>query len=453
MRTLLLLLTLLCTPAISLAQLRYTEIGDGVNISTTSNNDIRFAIGDHSVVLNNRSAIANGLSAKTVPQLSQLLAGTAPTIFAKYSATEAQLTIDIVKTERSIISNDRTTRENKVRLYTARFTPAGGEIYARHKLYGGNNPFARFTGNGDGVFHNISWQGALVAIGHAMKQSNAAWAVVADLHQKVNRWDEDCGNLLRSCTEYHFQGQGWADWYIALPSDLTATGISAAICATDQAPCPTDKAVLAGISLLQVKPGGTFSTAESELFHDTKKVSGLSVLAGIALSFAIGYIVGPTFLSQTAVDFITQGFGFSSNVAAGIVNATSSAFSQLVVEGKSLSDIGSVATTVPFVDISFGNGSAANGGDKYEQKAIRIVHDNTLAPNLANGTGNAIATVATTHERTRAKPSTHKERRAVESMKQGIYPCKSLNPIDLDGCPVFDTTLPNYTDNSIVLSY
>ena len=191
----------------------------------------------------------------------------------------------------------RLERRPNGRIYvsTADFTPHHGEFYRAYQNFttrtekaNGNpgwNPFRIFRGeDSDPVFYNIGEDGALVAIGHAMRLNRASTAWMAVAVPRIETRTETSGNIFNRRVTNIFEGFAKPGWYFIAPKQLVAlpAPISGQICVDPSLLVTSDRGTLtcdfpehfayAGV-VASEWTGGNLPVSEDLLYHweDTRR--------------------------------------------------------------------------------------------------------------------------------------------------------------------------------------
>lgn len=275
------------------------------------------------------AALVPGLTADKMSTLMQLPKREATMIFARYVPQENQLVINAVRVEEG--------RDGYMYLLETYFTPYSGENWAasrafltadeRQDIYrAGRNPFEAFKGTDrtDPKFMRIGWDGAMVAVGLAMKHFRSMYSVISVQNLRMAQKVESSGSFLRKKTTIKIDGYAQPTWFIGLPTTVQNWGTAAAICvvpmATSTDPdtgetigqsCPDEKLVaFSGVSFDQWD-GGMLPGAEEHIYHWQETKRGFTVLFFTALVMAAAFFVGPQIYAAV------QTGGFAGGAAVG----------------------------------------------------------------------------------------------------------------------------------------
>ncbi len=269
--------------------------------------DLRMIDGEKWITLGREEVGMLGLSSDQISDLGRRFQGAAPIVFARYSPENAQLRVNVVKMERGV--------DGAVRVFIADFTPHHGERWRwmnRHYLTAseeldasrpGRNPFLAFLASPqpedystrycqdpdfrssplctDPIFYRISWAGAQVAVGHAMRHYKAPIAFIAVPENRFTQRVTRSGGALRKKVKYEIDGYSKPRWYVALPKELQPRGTHAQICVLPGASsCPDPRLVATSGVLVEEWKGGTMPANEDHIYHWEQTKKGWTVLAG-----------------------------------------------------------------------------------------------------------------------------------------------------------------------------
>lgn len=221
-----------------------------------------------------------------------------PIVMARYDPTDSMLQVDVYKLIKA---------EGKSYLMHTVFSPHVGDQWKANGAYlspdvrragltPGLNPFEAFKNGTDDRFSNISFAGAQVAVGHAMRMLQAPFGVVAVAQQDFVTKKKKSGGALRKKITITVEGFGYNKWYVAAPVQFagrTADAPMARICASDPnetVDCPLYEVATSGVSFEEFT-GGTLSGAKESFGIVYKKSkSGFGFLAIIAFVFITSFI-------------------------------------------------------------------------------------------------------------------------------------------------------------------
>lgn len=241
---------------------------------------------------------------------------TASYIFANYSPENAELIIEVQKVEKSpngqlIVSRaDYTPHHGEFNKWKRDFLSPLEDADAS-KL--GYNPFDKFKGAlNDNVFHNISWEAAGVAIGMAMRYSDAHVAYIAsDKSRMTSRVKKSGGALRKKITTYV---DGWAkpQWFVATPVEVQPEGGMSSICVKDfgtantygsTAECDSRYHMASSGVSIESWAGGNMPEVEQNVYSYVHRKTSFTMLAFTLLTFAL------TFGAMSALNFAVAGAG------------------------------------------------------------------------------------------------------------------------------------------------
>ena len=263
--------------------------------------------GQRAVVTNNVIAQVLGLPSDMITQAVSMFAGSPPLVVARYNQSSALLKIDVIRTVKSP-SGDYT-------VYMSSFGPEQGEMWKVARAFlssteyasestAGINPFEVFKGADDN-FHNISFEGAQVAVGHAMRHYGTDKGIIVGVTPRMSQEQKKSGNMFRKKITTIIKGFAKPEWYLAgLPSAIP-DGVSAAICVANEDPCQKHHIAASGIAVKQYV-GGNMPGQEDQLYHWQQTKSGFTFLTFAIFAF---------FLSFAAFSLTGTGAGWMSSLA------------------------------------------------------------------------------------------------------------------------------------------
>lgn len=249
---------------------------------------------------------------------------TASYVFAAYTPESAELIIEVQKVEK--------LPNGKLTVSRADYTPWHGEKNKWRRDYMtdseklnpvavGYNPFENFKGASvtDKVFHNISWEGASVAIGHAMKEYDAHMGWIASDKTRFTQVKKKSGGMLKKKIKVTITGWVKPQWFVATPLGVQSGGGMAAICVKNiggntsygnTSTCDSPKHLaLSGVSIKSWEGSGLPET-EEKAYEWVYKKSSFTVLAFTIITFALTWGVASAL--STVV-----GAGAAAGAAAG----------------------------------------------------------------------------------------------------------------------------------------
>lgn len=331
--------------------------------------DLRMIHGERWITLGREEAGMLGLSPERISDLGRRFQGAPPIVFARYSPENAQLRVNVVKMERGV--------DGVVRVWISDFTPHHGERWrwsTRRYLteaeegnpdMPGRNPFRAFLApapgggvqpenystlyckspgfkwNGlctDPIFYRISWAGAQVAVGHAMRHYKAPIAFIAVPQNRFEQRVTKSGGALRKKVKYEIDGYSKPRWFVATPKELQPRGTHAQICVLPGASsCPDIRLVATSGVLVEEWKGGTMPANEDHLYHweQTKKswtVLAFALFTAVLTAAAWGAGLGSLF--TTGWGAAAGGANISAYTAGAIAGATYAAGSIVSTGGS-----------------------------------------------------------------------------------------------------------------------
>jgi len=225
--------------------------------------------------------------------------------WAAYDAVNATARITLQKVEKGI--------DNRIHVYVADWTPWHGRHWEAAREYmtpeerlnpinAGRNPFRLFQSDPDvlsghedeaavrdPLWHNISFQGVQVALGHAMQHYQAHFGLIYIPDTRFDQ-NQSCSSSFfkKKCTTT-VKGFAKPKWYLAVPKNMDSTPMEAMICIHHTEPtggqCLAPEWVArSGVSIREWV-GGNLPVDEEMLYQWSQTKSSLNVLAiGVLLA-------------------------------------------------------------------------------------------------------------------------------------------------------------------------
>jgi hypothetical protein len=315
--------------------------------------------GPQAMALANRTALALGLDSDTIAQITTIFPSNVPYVLGRYNPTEGKLRIDVFKLEKTTGGGAPT-----VRMLQSQFTPAHGHAWRASRSYispndfvSGNvpgvNPFHAFEGNRDGQFHDISVNGAQVAIGHAMRAFGAGIGALAITDTRVSSVTKKSGGFFKKTVRTWVYGHAKPKWMLALPKDVlrqSTTAHEAAYCTSDPTTtnCPLYATATSGVSFEEFS-GGTLNAAENTWEIDFKKSSGLTFIGALFLG-VLGSFALAGLMSAAGIGAAAGGIGAAGGAASGTAGTALGGWGTLMsgtpVMSAGISQLGAIAFEV-----------------------------------------------------------------------------------------------------------
>ncbi|WP_047536646.1 hypothetical protein [Methylotenera versatilis] len=333
-------------------KLNYTKIAESTwSADRTNENQAAFdwkMIEGERWITNGREELGQaGVPSSQISSRINALPKTSAYVFAAYSPTNAELVIEIQKVEK--------TPNGQLIVYRADYTPHHGEYNRWKRDYLtpsenadptklGYNPFQNFKGaTNDNAFHNISWEAVGVAVGMAMRASDAHIGYIASDKSRFTQKVKKSGGMLKKKVKVTVQGFVKPQWFIATPLEVQPEGGMSSICAVNSgaatghgntSSCDSPyHLVTSGVSIMSWA-GGNMPETEELLYNYVYKKSSFTVLAFTILTFALTWglasafaaVVGPASAASTAAIGSAAGSGIGSAtigaIGAGIYAGT-----------------------------------------------------------------------------------------------------------------------------------
>lgn len=276
--------------SISVPQDNFTLVGQGAfapNATGGLTVSTEMLSGDKWITLGKETVGTLGITSQQISSAMHRFPKNTMYVFAQYSPENASGRITIQKVEKA--------PNGSVTVYQADFTPWNGELWRAQGKYRdaveiaanapGHNPFANFAGaHSDPVFHNISWQAMMVAVGHAMRHYGAAFGFVALAKLSDTQTTSTSSSWFSTSTTTIMTGYAKPLWYVATAMDASPGGQTGQICVTGGNVSATsscdDQAhmAIAGVMFNQWS-GGNMPQNQDQIYQYVNTQSGWSVLS------------------------------------------------------------------------------------------------------------------------------------------------------------------------------
>lgn len=250
--------------------------------------DLNMIDGERWITLGRADAGSLGLSSREISDRMSRFPANASYVFAAYSPENGELSVEVHRIEKR--------PDGVIYIDQADFTPWHGEKWKAAGKYrtaaeitfgaAGYNPFENFKGasSEDPVFHNISWTGAQVAIGHAMRNYGAMIGFIAVSQSRTTQSQSSSGNFFKKTVTTTVKGWVKPEWYIATPVELQQENaqiasicVSAVQTATETTSCDDPAHVaISGVSISPWK-GGNMPMDEEMVYQWTHKQSSWTI--------------------------------------------------------------------------------------------------------------------------------------------------------------------------------
>lgn len=378
---------------------------------------------DRTVVLNQRGAQMLELSGANVARVTQLFRGAPPVVLAQYSIHTAQLRIDAFKAEKM--------PNGDVGVFHATFTPRHGEMWAASGAYAspsqlaaglpGPNPFSEHIGEGS-IFHSISFAGAQVAAGHAMRYFNAPIGFLTTADLRLDQRQEKSGGAFKKKVKTIIEGYAKPHWYVLGPKYVLSRGTEARVCITTADPCPTHQVASSMVNLDEFQ-GGNMPGAEDLLYYWEQTKSSLTLIALMVITFVIAFAA---FLSggfmgiygelYAAMGGTLSGSGVTAALQVGLINALGYG---LVSLGVGVNGLGGTAEDI-FI---------AAKPSKLDAPAIDNEHYRSLAHNtrdkLMSAPNNSLSGIQALNRRVQPTANDYSEANGVAFVRDNGQPLRA----------------------------
>lgn len=326
-------------------------------------------------------------------------------VFAAYSPETLSLRIAVQKVEKLpngdiiVAVMDFTPHHGRHWEYGGQYRTAAENSYDRNGK--GYNPFQAFAGGDDDpVFHNISWSGAVVAIGAAIMNQKALFGFIAVDQLRNDTQQSKSGNWFRKRVTTTTRVYAKPKWWFAGPVEMVPGGQHHSICvgpeaiANPNAGC-TDQARVANSHVLVSEwVGGNLPVGEDLIYQwsSTQKswtvlfytvIIALSVAgAGLLMAGAAGMGSTGAIAATAATGSGSAGLGVTGSLAAGaaaggayaaVSTGTFQSGSFTSVQGGFLDEINSGFMTQP------------NPGGAHEQRITQALDNKLIQPSIQSG--------------------------------------------------------------------
>ena len=280
-------------------------------------------------ITNGREDIGKaGISSAQMSSRIDAFPKTAAFVFAAYSPESAELVIEMQKIEKTPLG--------QIVVYRGDFTPHHGEFWRWKRDFMtlveasditrvGYNPFQNFRGaNTDPVFHDCDWKCANVAIGFAMRYSQAHVAWVASDKTRFTQITKKSGGFIKKKVTTYIDAYAKPQWFVATAVELQPEGGMHSICVVNTgvatngttSTCDrTEHMATSGISMVEWT-GGNMPDTEEKVYSYVHSKSSFTVIAFTILTFAV------TWGLASALSGVI-GAGSAGAFAGGGINALS----------------------------------------------------------------------------------------------------------------------------------
>lgn len=287
-------------------------------------------------ITNGREDIGKaGISSAQMSSRIDAFPKTAAFVFAAYSPESAELVIEMQKIEKTPLG--------QIVVYRGDFTPHHGEFWRWKRDFltpveasditrVGYNPFQNFRGaNTDPVFHNCDWKCANVAIGFAMRYSQAHVAWVASDKTRFTQSTKKSGGFIKKKVTTYIDAYAKPQWFVATAVELQPEGGMHSICVVNTgvatngttSTCDrTEHMATSGISMAEWT-GGNMPDTEEKVYSYVHSKSSFTVIAFTILTFAVTW--GLAAVAATAIGSgaaaATATLGGLSPLSVGLLGA------------------------------------------------------------------------------------------------------------------------------------
>ncbi len=391
-----------------------------------------------------------GISSAQMSSRIDAFPKTAAFVFAAYSPESAELVIEIQKVEK--------TPMGQIVVYRGDFTPHHGEIWRWKRDFltpveasditrVGYNPFQNFRGaNSDPIFHNCDWKCANVAIGYAMRHSDAHVAWVASDKTRFTQSTKKSGGLFKKTVTTYIDGYAKPQWFVGTAVELQPEGGMQSICVVNNGVVTSgttsscdrvEHMASSGISMVEWT-GGNMPNTEENVYSYVNKKSSFTVIAFTILTFAVTWGLAAA-LSGVVGTGLAGAASVISPLSAGLIGAGVYA-GVAVLGGASLTTAqsGWAGTT--------GNGVLTpdiGSMDQHQQRLIQGVKNKQINSRVGTGlagvkslySGNCAESYTSAQCKTAGldpgamrRPDTYIESNTTLQMREAETQCKALVP-------------------------
>ncbi|OGT93809.1 MAG: hypothetical protein A2286_01965 [Gammaproteobacteria bacterium RIFOXYA12_FULL_61_12] len=322
-------------------------------------------------------------------------------VFAMYSPQSLKLRIAVQKVEKLpngdiiVAVKDYTPHHGRAWILSGGYRTANEKMWDPDGL--GYNPFQAFAGaEDDPVFNNISWSGAVTAIGLAIIHERALFGWVATSHLRQDTSTSESGNRFRKKVTTTTNVYVKPNWWIAGPVEMVIGGQHHSICvgpeaiANPTAGC-TDAARVAnsGVLIAPWKGNNLPAVSEEMIYQHVNQQKSWTVLfyavltllvvaGGVTLMAAYGGMgaAGATAVSGSSIGGAGGGAVAWGGAAAGVYTAAStSLFSHGGLTSVQEGYLGSITS---------GMASALSSG-AHEVRIAQGVNNKLIKPAVQSG--------------------------------------------------------------------
>ncbi len=291
--------------------------------------DMNMIAGERWITLGRADAGSLGLSSREISDRMSRFPANAAYVFAAYSPENGELSVEIHRIEKR--------PDGVIYIDQADFTPWHGEKWkaagkyrtATEVGYGapGYNPFENFKGtnNLDPVFHNITWTGAQVVIGHAMRHYGAMVGFIAVSESRTTQTQSSSGGFFKKTVTTTVKGWVKPQWYVATPVELQQeNAMLASICVsatpttTSTTTCDDPAHVaISGVAISSWK-GGNMPMDEEMVYQWVHKQSSWTIAFFAIILAVVTWGIATAVLGPTGTVFAGAG---GSGLGAGSLGA------------------------------------------------------------------------------------------------------------------------------------
>lgn len=273
-----------------------------LSASTTNNSMPESALNNFrslKVLNKNGTASAKALAATAVTPAMRDTAGP-PIILGTYASSDGSLHIEAIRSIHTlgggvtIQTSDITPRHFDMFKATQAFTTKDEQLQGKM----GRNPFDFAKSSAvedDSIFRNLSMDGAKVAMGLAMRQVGAGYAVMTVTQDEWRQWQKKSGGFFKKKIKYYTAANTTSLYYVFTPATTIYAGDEAAICADnpDNASCPDELVVRSGVTAAQWT-GGSFQAVKQNntYFHVKTVKKSFNILKAVVIAALVAVSVG-----------------------------------------------------------------------------------------------------------------------------------------------------------------
>lgn len=329
---------------------------------------------DRNDLTGNASASVVGLSAAQVPAALSSFPSNVPMVVGRYEPMSKTLRVDVFKIERLMVNGKLTNA-----LYQSTFSPAYGDYWKAAGTYlsadmrktgtaVGPNPFSAFAQSGDDEFHNISFKGAMVVLGHAQRYAGSPISILVNNVPSTEQYTRKSGGLFKKKVTQYVDYYVTPEYYLGAPQGMQG-GVAVSYCANDpsSSSCANYEVASSGVTFMKLE-GGNLAADRVAMHQWSQSKSGFTLLAVFVIAFVVAFAfaaIGPVMAAGTTATTGTVSAGFWTNLAS---MATAGGVGSTSVLGAAALEAGIYTTVTGAAGSGFGGVYGSGSGIAYAQE-------------------------------------------------------------------------------------